>query len=177
MIAQRLALAAPERVLSLTSLMSSSGARSLPGPRARVLRVLMSRPKDRGEPAVTDYYVRLFQAIGSPGFPMPEAQLRETIAASMRRGGFYPPGGTRQLAAMAADATRARELPGVRVPTLVLHGEDDPLVPLACAADTARRIPQARLVTIPGMGHDLPPGVVARLLEPLLAHLRLPSQG
>jgi pimeloyl-ACP methyl ester carboxylesterase len=176
MIAQRLALAAPGRVLTLTSMMSSSGARGLPGPTARVLQVLMTRPADRSEPAVLAYYVRLFRAIGSPGFPTPEAQLREAILASVRRGGYYPAGGARQAAAMVADTARAQELGRLAVPTLVLHGAADPLVPLANGEDTARRIPGARLVTVPGMGHDLPPGVVEQLLDPLLPHLRLGSR-
>jgi len=60
----------------------------------------------------------------------------------------------------------------VKSPTLVLHGKDDPLVPFACGQDTARRIAGSRLVGIEGMGHDLPPGVVERLLEPLVPHLR-----
>lgn len=175
MIAQRLALAAPERVLTLTSLMSSSGARHLPGPRARVLQVLLSRPAGRGEAAVQDYYLRLFRAIGSPGFPTGDEELRQRIRATLRRGGYRPTGGARQLAAMAADSGRARELQRIGVPTLVVHGRDDPLVPVACGEDTARRIPGARLVTVPGMGHDLPPGVVERILEPLLPHLRLVS--
>ncbi|MEJ8837107.1 alpha/beta fold hydrolase [Ramlibacter sp. AN1133] len=175
MIAQRMALAAPERVRTLTSLMSSSGARRLPGPHPRVLQVMLGRPRDHGEPAVLAHYVRLFQAIGSPGYPEPEPVLRERILASVRRGGYHPAGSARQLAAIAADTTRADALRGIRVPTLVLHGASDPLVPVACGEDTARRIPGARLVTIPGMGHDLPPGVVERLLPPLTAHLRLVS--
>jgi pimeloyl-ACP methyl ester carboxylesterase len=176
MVAQRLALAAPERVLSLTSMMSTSGARHLPGPSKRVLRVLFTKPADSSEAAILQYYVRLFRAIGSPGFPTPEAQLRELILASLRRGGYYPAGGARQVAAMAADVSRPHELPRITAPTLVLHGADDPLVPLANGQDTARRIPGARLVAVPGMGHDLPPGVVERLLDPLLAHLRLGSR-
>jgi pimeloyl-ACP methyl ester carboxylesterase len=175
MIAQRMALAAPERVCTLTSIMSSSGARRLPGPQPRVLQVLLGRPKDFGESAVLDHYVRLFQAIGSPGFPEPTEVLRERIRASVRRGGYHPAGSARQLAAIAADTTRADALRHIRVPALVLHGAADPLVPLACGEDTARRIPGAQLVTIPGMGHDLPPGVVERLLPPLLAHLRVGS--
>jgi pimeloyl-ACP methyl ester carboxylesterase len=175
MIAQRMALAAPQRVRTLTSIMSSSGARRLPGPQPRVLQVMMSRPKDRSEPAVLAHFVRLFHAIGSPGFPEPDDVLRERILASVRRGGYHPAGSARQLAAVAADTTRADALASIRVPTLVVHGEADPLVPLACGQDTARRIPEARLVTIPGMGHDLPAGVVERLLPPLLAHLRLGS--
>ncbi len=175
MIAQRMALAQPQRVLSLTSIMSSSGARRLPGPKPQVLRVLFSRPKDFGEPALLAHYVRLFQAIGSPGFPIEPAQMRQTILQSLRRGGWRPAGSARQLAAIAADTGRAQELHRITAPTLVLHGVADPLVPIACGEDTARRIPGARLVRIPGMGHDLPPGVVERILDPLLPHLQLVS--
>lgn len=175
MIAQRMALAAPDRVLTITSLMSSSGARHLPGPHPRVLQVLFTRPADRSEAAVTQYYVRLFRAIGSPGFPTSDAELRERIRATVQRGGYRPAGGARQLAAMAADTQRAQALRRIAVPALVVHGRDDPLLPLACGEDTARRIPGARFVAVPGMGHDLPPGVVARILEPLLPHLRLGS--
>jgi pimeloyl-ACP methyl ester carboxylesterase len=176
MIAQRMALAQPRRVLSLTSIMSSSGARHLPGPRPHVLQVLFSRPKDFSEPTVLAHYVRLFQAIGSPGYPSEPAQLRQNILQSVRRGGYRPAGSARQMAAIAADTGRAAELHRIAVPTLVVHGIDDPLVPIACGEDTARRIPGAALVRVPGMGHDLPPGVVDRILEPLVPHLRLGSQ-
>lgn len=176
MIAQRMALAAPERVRTLTSIMSSSGARHLPGPRPQVLQAMMSRPKDSSEPSVLAHYVRLFQAIGSPGYPIPQEELRRRILESVRRGGWRPAGNARQVAAMAADTSRAREIRQIGVPTLVLHGTDDPLVPIACGEDTARRIPGARFVAIPGLGHDLPPGGVERLLEPLLPHLRLGSK-
>ena len=172
MIAQRVALAAPARVLSLASIMGSSGARYLPGPKPRVLRVLFSRPQGSGEQAVVDHYVQLFKIIGSPGFPLDETALRERVLASVRRS-FHPAGTLRQIAAIAADVRRADELPRISVPTLVLHGKDDPLVPFACGHDTARRIPGARFLGIQGMGHDLPPGVVERLLEPLLPHLKL----
>lgn len=175
MIAQRMALAAPQRVRSLTSVMSSSGARHLPGPHPKVLQVLLRRPQDHSEPAVLAHYLRLFEAIGSPGFPSDPAELRRRILESMRRGGYRPAGSARQLAAVAADTSRAMELRGIRTPTLVLHGSDDAMLPLACGEDTAKRIPGAQLVTIRGMGHDLPPGVVTRLLEPLLPHLRLGS--
>jgi pimeloyl-ACP methyl ester carboxylesterase len=172
MIAQRVALAAPGRVLSLSSIMGSSGARHLPGPKPKVLRVLLSRPNGIDEQAIVDHYVKLFRAIGSPAFPLDEAALRERVLAATRRS-YHPAGSVRQMTAIAADARRADELPQIRIPTLVLHGKDDPLVPFACGEDTARRIRGARFLGIEGMGHDLPPGVVERLLQPLVPHLQL----
>jgi pimeloyl-ACP methyl ester carboxylesterase len=171
MIGQRMALAAPQRVLSLCSVMSSSGARNLPGPTAQALRALLRRPKRADEEALVNHYTRLFKVIGSPGFPFDEEVLRERVLAATRRS-FHPAGMLRQMTAIAADSRRAKELAQIKVPTLVLHGKEDPLVPYACGADTARRINGARLVGIHGMGHDLPPGVVARLLEALLPHIR-----
>lgn len=170
MIAQRVALAAPRRVLSLTSIMSSSGARGLPQARPEVMRAMLSRPSGKAPEDVAAHYVKLFKVIGSPAFPIPESEMRERILLGMRRS-FHPVGTLRQMLAIAADDTRADELARVQSPTLVLHGKADPLVPYPCGEDTARRIPGARLVGIEGMGHDLPPGVVERLLQPLLPHL------
>ncbi|MES2633380.1 MAG: alpha/beta hydrolase [Pseudomonadota bacterium] len=172
MIAQRVALAAPDRVLSLTSIMSSSGARFLPGPRSHVLRALMSRPAGKSEDAIVDHYVKLFQVIGSPAFPVDQTVLRDRIRLSTKRN-FHPQGTMRQMVAIAADAARADELQSIKTPTLVMHGHADPLVPFACGHDTARRIPGAKLHGIEGMGHDLPPGVVERLLAPLVPHMKL----
>ncbi len=171
MVAQRVAIAAPRRVRTLTSIMSTSGARYLPGPRPQVARALLGRPRDGSEDAIVDHVVHLFQLIGSPGFPTPEPDLRERIRLLVRRS-YAPAGTARQLAAVAADVRRADELPGITAPTLVFHGLQDPLVPFACGHDTALRIPGARLVGVPGMGHDLAPGVVDRLLEALVPHLR-----
>ena len=174
MIAQRMALAAPRRVLSLCSVMSSSGARYLPGPKRHVVQALLARPKEPSEQALVDHYTRLFTVIGSPWFPLGLAASRARPLLSIRRS-FHPAGNVRQLTAMAADSRRAGELRAIQAPTLVLHGKDDPLVPFACGQDTARRIPGAQLVGIHGMGHDLPPGVVARLLEALVPHIQRTS--
>jgi len=171
MMAQRLALLAPARVLSLVSIMSSSGARGLPEARPEVTRVLMSRPEGKSLQAAIDHSVRLFKTIGSPGFPLSHAEWTDLVGAAARRS-FYPQGISRQMVAVMADSTRAAALAGVTVPTLVVHGKADPLIPFACAEDTARRIPGAQLVGIDGMGHDLPPGVVDRLLRLLIPHLR-----
>jgi pimeloyl-ACP methyl ester carboxylesterase len=171
MIAQRMALAAPQRVLSLCSVMSSSGARNLPGPTAAALRALLRRPKRADEQALVQHYLHLFKVIGSPGFPLDEDALRERVLVSTRRS-FHPAGMLRQMAAVVADSRRAKELARIKVPTLVMHGKEDPLVPFACGVDTARRIGGAQLVGLHGMGHDLAPGVVARLLEALVPHIR-----
>jgi len=171
MIAQRVALAAPERVLSLTSIMSSSGARKLPPPRQDVLRMMLRRPLNPDHDVLVEHAVKLLQAIGSPGFPRPDAEIRDSVTEAMQRS-FHPVGTLRQMVAVGADVTRALELANARTPTLVLHGRADPLVPYACGEDTARRIQGARLVGIDGMGHDLPPGVVERLLAEMLPHLQ-----
>jgi len=171
MIAQRLAVLAPSRVLSLASIMSSSGARGLPEASPAVTRVLLGRPAGKGMQAAVDHAVKLFKAIGSPGFPTAESELREKMTAAAKRS-FHPQGVLRQIVAVAADSTRAAALAQVTAPTLVLHGSADPLVPMACGQDTARRIPGARFERIEGMGHDLPPGVVERLLAFLIPHFR-----
>jgi len=170
MIAQRLALLAPQRVLSLTSLMSSSGARGLPGPRPEVARAMLKRPASNSIDAAMDYAVHVLKSVTGPGFPVSDAALRERSRTAVSRS-FYPDGVVRQMVAVMADGARADALAQVAVPTLVLHGKDDPLVPFACGEDTARRIPGARLVGIDGMGHDLPSGVVALLLPALMSHL------
>ena len=171
MIAQRVALAAPGRVLSLTSIMSSSGARGLPQARPEVVGALIGRPKSTSVQDITDFYVKLFRLIGSPGFPVDEVLVRERIALGIRRS-YHPVGTSRQTMAIAGDASRADELKNIKAPTLVLHGRADALVPYANGEDTARRIAGAQMVGIEGMGHDLPPGVVDRLLPPIVAHMQ-----
>ena len=171
MVAQRVALAAPQLIATLTSVMSSSGARYLPGPGASVLQALLSRPAGHDEASIVSHYLHLFSVIGSPGFPPDEHELRERIKRGTRRS-YHPQGTMRQLMAVAADVRRADELPRIKVPTLVVHGRDDPLVPVACGHDTARRITGAKFRVVPGMGHDLPPGVVELLLRDLVPHLQ-----
>lgn len=170
MVAQRMAIAAPERVLSLTSIMSSSGARGLPPPDKKVLRQMFQKPEGEGLQGVVEHAVRLLQAIGSPAFPLPEDELRLRVEEAVQRS-FYPEGTLRQTLAVLADTERAALLAQVTAPTLVLHGKADLLVPLACGEDTARRIPGARLVDIEGMGHDFAPQAVALMLPELILHL------
>ena len=170
MIAQRVALAAPQRVLSLTSIMSTSGAKGLPTPKPAIIRALMASPKGREREAIMKHYVELLRVIGSPAYPMEESQVRERIMAGLNRS-YAPMGTLRQMVAIAADTGRAKELATITTPTLVLHGKADPLVPFACGQDTAQRITGARLFGIDGMGHDLPPEVIDLMLPTMLEHL------
>lgn len=172
MIAQTAAAQYPERCLSLTSIMSSSGDRRLPHASWKVSRLLMSRPPARASvEQLIEHFVRLFQIIGSPGYPVPPQQLREILGAGLRRN-YHPQGTAQQLLAIIASGDRSAQLRRIARPTLVLHGDADPLVPVAHGIDTARKIRGSRLKLIPGMGHDLAPGLLPILSEALIEHLR-----
>jgi pimeloyl-ACP methyl ester carboxylesterase len=163
MIAQTMAIRRPERVLSLTSIMSTTGERRAGRPKLRVWGVLLRRaPRDKD--AAVEYFVRVFRMIGSKGFPADEDRIRALAAEAFDRG--HSPAGTgRQLAAIMASGDRTDRLRGLRVPTLVFHGRDDPLVPFRGGRATADAIPGARLIAIPGMGHDLPRQVWPQLVD------------
>lgn len=170
MIAQVLALRHPQRVLSLTSIMSSTGDPDLPQAAPPVLALLLE-PMPRDQASYLDYSVKLWRTIGSSGFPFDEAAVRERAALAFERG-LYPAGMLRQLLAILADGSRRERLRGLRVPALVIHGEADPLVPIACGEDTAASIPGARFVRIAGMGHDLPPATWLFLVDEIERHAR-----
>jgi proline iminopeptidase len=172
MIAQIIAGTRPDRTLSLTSMMSTSGRPGLPGPTLAAQSALLSRPDDPDDlDSVVDHFVRAFRAIGSPGYPTPEGLLRRRVTASVLRS-FYPRGTSRQFMAVAASGDRVALLSTVRVPTLVIHGTHDPLVPVTCGRDTANWVPGAILHEVEGMGHDLPPGLDEELSVLTAAHCR-----
>ncbi|MGZ5204542.1 MAG: alpha/beta fold hydrolase [Caldimonas sp.] len=156
MIAQRLAAHHPGRVKSLTLMMTSSGARQLPGPSLKVRGAMLARPKDPGRiESIVEHYVDLYGLIGSPAYPATRDYLRERFTRSVTRS-YRPAGTARQMVAIAADGDRSPLLGGIRVPTHVIHGVADPLVPVPAGRDLAARIPGATLDAIEGMGHDLP---------------------
>ena len=156
MIAQQLAARHPARVKSLTLIMTSSGARRLPGPSLKVRSALISRPKDANNvQSVIEHYVKLYKLIGSPGYPAADAYLQERLGQSVRRS-YRPQGTARQMIAIAADGNRSPLLAQIRKPTQIIHGKDDPLVPVEAGHDLAAKIPGAEIDIISGMGHDLP---------------------
>ena len=156
MIAQHIALRHAPRLRSLTLMSTSSGRLGLPLPAASVLRLMLTRPRTRVRvDAAIDYWVRLFERIGSPAYPMPRDELIRRAEASLRRAANGS-GVSRQLAAIISDGDRSDWLGRLDTPTLILHGTHDAMVPLAHGEQLARVIPQARLHTLDGWGHDLP---------------------
>ena len=155
MISQHLAARHPQRVKSLTLMMTTSGARSLPQAALRVQRALLSRPDGSSADAVVAHLEKILRLIGSPAYPAPPVELRAQLHAMVARA-WHPAGTARQLAAVGADGDRSAMLSEISAPTHVLHGAADPLVPPAAADDLAAKIPGATLEKVPGMGHDLP---------------------
>ncbi len=170
MIAQVLAARHPARVLTLTSIMSSSGRRGLPGPTREARAILFSRPKNpKDVDSLVEHGATVFRVIGSPAYPTADKVLRARVGAQIRRN-VCPGGVVRQMVAIAASGDRSGLLKTIAAPTLVIHGAADPLVPLACGEDTARLVPGARLEVIEGMGHDLPAQLLERLVSLIDAH-------
>ncbi|WP_435199415.1 alpha/beta fold hydrolase [Qipengyuania sp. 902] len=171
MIAQHVAARHSQRCKSLTSIFSTTGNPKLPAAKPEALKALVTRPKSMEEEALVDHGVMLARTIGSPGYPSDEERLRNRARASVQRS-IYPEGPTRHLSAIVADGDRREMLKDVSVPTLVMHGEDDPLVPVEGGRDTAAAIPGAKLKTIPGWGHDLPLELVDEVAEAIASHAR-----
>lgn len=170
MIAQFLAARHGERVRSLTSIMSSSGAPGLPGPTPEAAAALMSRPEDpHDRESVIRHSIGVLKVIASPGYPPDDATLRDLAERTYDRC-YCPEGVNRQMLAILASRGRAELLRAIRVPSLVIHGVDDPLIPVEAGMDTARRIPGADLRLIPGMGHDVALGLVPTLVDAIATH-------
>jgi pimeloyl-ACP methyl ester carboxylesterase len=170
MIAQSMAARHPGRVRSLTSIMSNTGARWSGQPALRTYPVLLGRPP-RDREAYIEQAVKMWTLIGSPGFDRDDLELRELIGLGYDRA-FKPQSTARQLGAIIASGDRRRELRAVRAATLVIHGEADRLVAPSGGRATARAIRGARLLTIPGMGHDLPRGAWPQILDAIEGHAR-----
>ena len=156
MIAQQMAVRHTRKVKSMTLMMTSSGSRKLPGPTLKIRSALIARAANPNDvQSVIDHYVRLYRLIGSPGYPATEAYLQERLGMSVRRS-YRPQGTARQMVAIAADGNRSKLIAQVKVPTHIIHGRQDPLVPVAAGHDLAAKIPGATIDVIDGMGHDLP---------------------
>ena len=164
MIAQLVAAEYPDRILSLTSIMSSTGNPNLPPSKPEAMAVLMSRPTSGERDAVIAHGVRTDLVIGSPAYPSDEATIRARVERDFERMN-YPAGPGRQLAAVVANGDRRATIASITAPTMVIHGTDDPLVLVECGRDTAAAIPGARITEVPGMGHNLPDALIPTILD------------
>jgi pimeloyl-ACP methyl ester carboxylesterase len=165
-IVQRIAIEAPERMLSLTSVMSSPGNPALP-PAAPAATAALLSPAPPDREGYIDHMAPVLEALWGPSFD--EERARAQLAARYDRA-YYPEGMIRQMAALISDGDRTSDLCKVTVPTLVLHGREDALVPLAHGEATAQAVPGARLVVLDGMGHDLPPAQMPAMVSAIAGH-------
>jgi len=150
--------------------MSSSGDPGLPQAMPEAMTAIMqARPDGSDRELAVQHGMRIYRAIGSPGFPTPDDELRIKVGAAFDRS-YYPAGVGRQFAAIMADGSRVEMLKKLSVPTLVLHGADDPLVPVEAGRHTAVQIPGSTLTVIPGMGHDIATGLIPILVEAIANH-------
>jgi len=172
MIVQLMAANHRERLLSMTSIMSSSGKPGLPGARADIQKSFMvKRPPDASRDEAVAFGTELVRSFSYPDPARPENAHAEMTAKAFDRG-YYPVGTRRQLLAIIADGSRVERLKKITTPTLVVHGGADPLVPKEGSEDIARHIPGARLEIIEEMAHDLPPSQVGRMVDLIAGHAK-----
>jgi pimeloyl-ACP methyl ester carboxylesterase len=167
MIAQIIAADHPDRTSGLVSIMSTSGRPGLPPGKPEAFRALMMPPADGARETVVEQIMLSRRTIGSPGFPEDEAILRRQVEASYDRC-YYPQGMARQTAAILKSGSRVERLERIHVPSLVIHGVDDPLVPVEAGKDTAATIEGAELLLIEGMGHGLESPLEMRIADAII---------
>jgi pimeloyl-ACP methyl ester carboxylesterase len=154
MIVQAMAIRAPRRVNSLTSIMSSTGNRELPPAKPEAMAALMS-PAGTNRSEMLARSITVSKVIGSPGYPADPAEVESRALEAYERS-FYPIGVARQMVAVASHGNRKSALQQLDIPALVIHGQADPLVPVEGGIDTHEALRGSQLMLIEGMGHDLP---------------------
>jgi len=168
MIAQVISYRHPKYAMSLTSIMSTTGNPDLPyGKMDAIAAVVAPAPEERK--AYVEHFVNVWRRIWSPGFPFEEERVRTFMEKSYDRS-YCPQGMARQNTAVIASGDRRPLLSSIKVPTLVIHGADDPLIPVEGGKDTARVIPGASLLIINGMGHDMPKKVWSEIADAISHH-------
>lgn len=154
MIAQLIAINHPENTKSLVSIMSTTGRRDLPPGTPEATAALMTPPQSSSREHRIEASLRTWRALGSPGFPATEAELRAGAERDADRVPYEPTGVARQFAAILASPPRNEMLAGLKIPALVIHGANDPIIHVDAGKDTAASIPGAELIIVPGMAHD-----------------------
>ena len=171
MIAQLLAIHEPQRVKTLTSVMSATGSRKVPGPTKKVIKHMVRGPKAATPEAGIEFQWILWRLLGGPHYRLSDEELAEFLRRIAERG-ITADGVARQQLAILAAPSRIAQLRKLNIPTLVIHGDADPLIPVECGLDTARAVPGARTAIIEGMGHDLPTALTKRLARLITQHAK-----
>ncbi len=171
MIAQLLAAQYPARCFSLTSIMSTSGEASVSAPKSEAMGVISSAPASQEMSDIVEFGLKVNDVIGSPGYRWDKDALQKHIEACFNRG-YCPTGYMRQMSAVFSAQPRRELLTTIDLPTLVIHGLDDPLVPASGGQDVADHIPDAKLELVAGMGHDLSPSLCTYLATLVLPHFK-----
>src|SRR5260370_24887501 len=164
MIVQIVAAQYPQRTRSMVSIYSTSGRPGLPQGKPEALAMLTAQPEGPAGEQLVKHGMKLRQTIGSPGYPAPEAELRVFVEKNVDRR-WYPEGGARQYLSVIASGDRVELLKTIKVPTLVLHGEEDPLLPIACGRDVASLVPGAHFHSAPGWRHDFPGTLIPTIAD------------
>ena len=165
MIAQLVAINHPDVTKSLISIMSTTGRPDLPPARPEAMAALMTPPASDSRADRIAAGLNVVKVLGSPGYPGTESELLEGVTAAVDRAPYDAAGVARQLAAIVAAPARNDGLKGVHCPAMVLHGADDPIIPVEAGKDTAASIPGAQLVIVPGMAHDFTNALIPLYLK------------
>jgi pimeloyl-ACP methyl ester carboxylesterase len=171
MIAKIVAAKHKKKVLSLTSIMSSSSYSDSPPPKLKVLLKLANRPVKYDREAAIRYTVKLNQVIASPAYPTSESKLRQQATLNVDRG-YYPAGFKRQLAALTKSKGKRTPVKKIKAPTLIIHGTADPIIPASCGEQTAQLIKKSKLKLVQGMGHDFPDPLMAKVAKWITKHVK-----
>ena len=170
MIAQHVASLHPDRVLSLTAIMTTTGNPKLPRPSGEIMKAMIRRgPQPTTREAIIDQSVATFEVIGTPGENQNTNGMRDRITRSYDRS-YHPAGLLRQMSAIVASGDFRKHTRNIKAPTLVLHGTADPLVPIEGGRDVAKLVRGARMVELEGMGHDVPPRFLPEITQHMLDH-------
>jgi pimeloyl-ACP methyl ester carboxylesterase len=169
MIVQAMAINHPERLVSVTSIMSTTGNYDLPKASDEAMAALQQQPASHDREVVIRHRMKARRVYQSPAFPRSDEALYALCATEFDHM-YYPEGASRQYAAIVGDGSRVERLKKVRVPFLVIHGKADPLVPVEGGIDTAKCVPGAKLELIEGMGHDLPVELCPRYVDLIAEH-------
>ena len=171
MISQLMAIKNPDKVNSLTSIMSTTGNPKLPRPKWNVIKYILNGSNNRNNNNPESFYIKLWKLIGSPKYPRSNDEIKEFVNRIISRG-ISTKGSIRQILAILNSYNRSTELNKINIPTLIIHGNDDPLVPVECGIDTANAINKSDLWIIEGMGHDFPYELLDQFVDRIDNHIK-----